>query len=432
MGTSLLVGWLPWTILVLGVAATVYLLGRRERWWWLFVVPLVVILAALSGWIVGGPVSQSIIGQTLLTSDRVWIAVVIAGILLGVGNFFRSTPWRTAIAIVCVVVVTAAAGNQINKSFAQYPTLGDLAGVTAGNQIDGPPTVDAGRTYDALPAGPLTATWTPTGPNIPADGKGVVSDITLPGTTSGFAARPGKVYYPPAYFADNPQPLPVLILMAGQPGNPGDWLSGERVQNIFDPFAAQHRGIAPVVVVVDQLGGDGLGNPMCFDSALGKVDTYLSQDVPHQITTQLRVTTDHSKWAIGGFSNGGTCSFQMVTNHPDVYPSFIDIGGEIEPTIGGHQQSVAAAFGGDEAKFAAVNPMDLLKTRKYPGVAGWFIFGADDVYNTGGPALQSAAQNAGMDTQLWLSPGNGHDWNTVVDGMNHTLPWLAKRTGLTD
>lgn len=38
------------------------------------------------------------------------------------------------------------------------------------------------------------------------------------------------VYYPPAYFADNPEPLPVLILLAGQPGDPGDWFLGDRVR----------------------------------------------------------------------------------------------------------------------------------------------------------------------------------------------------------
>lgn len=431
MGVSLLTGWLPWTILILGVVALGYLLYRTQRWWWVAFVPAAVVVSLALAWLLGGPVSESLIGQSLLTSDRVWIAVIIAGLLLMVGNFVRSTAVRGSVCVLCAILVFAAAGNEINKSFAQYPTLGDLVGDSGAVVIDGPPAVDPSGSYAALPPGPLTQTWTPTGPNIPTDG-GRVSEITLPGTESGFQARTAQVYYPPAYFAENPQPLPVLVLMAGQPGGPGDWLTGQRVQQVFDPFAADHRGIAPVVVVVDQLGGDGLGNPMCFDSPLGNVDTYLSKDVPAGIKKQLVVNPDQKVWAIGGFSNGGTCAFQMAVNHPDVYPSFIDIGGEVEPSNGSHQSTVQAAFGGDEAKFKAVNPMDVLKTKQFPEVSGWFIFGADDgVYSPGGPTLEDAAKKAGMDAQLWLSPGTGHDWNTVIAGMNHVLPWLTQRMELT-
>ena len=85
-----------------------------------------------------------------------------------------------------------------------------------------------------------------------------------------------------------------------------------------------------------------------MDSSLGQVDTYLSQDVPAAIKSQLRVDPDPKHWVFGGFSYGGTCALQMATNHPEEFPNFIDISGEREPTLGTHAQTVNTAFGGDE------------------------------------------------------------------------------------
>ena len=99
------------------------------------------------------------------------------------------------------------------------------------------------------------------------------------------------MFYPPAYFADNPEPLPVLVLIAGQPGDPRDWLAGDRLQSAMDGFAVHHSGLAPVVVVPDALGAQR-ANPICVDSSLARVDTYLSQDLPDAIRGRLRVDPD--------------------------------------------------------------------------------------------------------------------------------------------
>ena len=79
------------------------------------------------------------------------------------------------------------AGNEINKSYVEYPRLGDLLGVARDQWIsDPPPIVRLGDR--ACPRAPLADSWTPTGANIPADG-GKVSTIALPGTMSGFQPR---------------------------------------------------------------------------------------------------------------------------------------------------------------------------------------------------------------------------------------------------
>ncbi len=439
-GASLLDGWLSWTLIVLGLLGAVYLLFRRERWWWLYVVPLVVVVAAVAAWLIGDLGGEKLFAKPLKTSDIVWIGVAIAAIGLAIGYLFRTVWWRKVLAVLAAILVVAAAGNEINKSYEQYPAVRDLFGPSTEDQIGLPPITPVGPSGSVTPsptrpAGPLTTTWTPTGPDIPEDGKGKVSPITIPNTESGFEARPGWVYLPPAYFAQNPQPLPVLVLFAGQPGSPDDWLSGDRVPNVMNEFAAAHNGIAPIVVMPDSIGSE-LANPLCADTSLGNADTYLSKDVPNAIRSQLRVDPDPAHWVVGGFSYGGTCALQMATNHPDIYPNFVDISGELEPTLGsgatGRKQTVDTAFGGDESKFTAINPADLMAKNKYPHSAGWFIWGEGDPENKPEQLkLYAAAQAAGMDVQQWEAPGTGHDWGTVTAGLAHVMPWMATRMNLT-
>lgn len=431
MGVSLQDGWLRLLFAALGLASFAFLLIRPLRWWWIWVVPSVAVVSALGGYLVGEYVGPTITDKPFEAMIDVWIGVMIAAVLLAVGYLFKSRTWQKLLAVPAAILVVVAAANQINTHFVQYPTLGDVFGVSSDQEIAGPPPVDPAdpTTTPTLPPGPLTANWKPAGSQLPSDGKGRTSEIALPGTKSGFQARPGVVYYPPAYFADNPEPLPVLILMAGQPGNPGDFFLGDRVQNIMNDFAAQHSGIAPVVVVPDPLSAE-TGNPLCADAWEGKADTYLSQDVPDGIKKQIRVNPDTKQWVIGGWSAGGTCAFMQATNHPDIYPNFIDISGEYEPSLGTHEETVSKGFGGDEAKFRAVNPVDLLATNKYPGSAGWFIWGSTES-DVDVKRLIPLATAAGMQIQQYESEGNGHDWATVVAGLTQAMPWMATKMNLT-
>jgi S-formylglutathione hydrolase FrmB len=437
-GVSLQSGWLPWTVLAIGGAGVIYLLYRPNRWWWLYLVPIVVVISAAAAWLIGDVGGEKLFAKPLNTSDIVWIAVGLTSIGLAIGFMFGTLWWRKIVAMLSAIVVIAAAGNEINRSYVQFPAVRDLFGVPTLDQVSGlppiPPPPSSAQT-PPFPAGPLTEIWTPTGPDIPTDGRGKISPITISNTQSGFNARPGWVYLPAAYFAHNPEPLPVLVLLHGQPGSPDDWLKGDRVQTLMNDFAAHHNGIAPVVVMPDSLGSE-LANPLCADTSLGKVDTYLAKDVPAAIHTQLRVDPDPRHWVVGGFSYGGTCALQMATNHPDIYPNFIDISGQHEPTLGsgtaGRKQTVDTAFGGDQSKFTAINPADLLASKTYPTSAGWFIWGAaDPETKTAQQQLAAAAQAAGMTIQQWEAPATGHDWDTVVAGLTHAMHWIATQTNLT-
>ena len=250
----------------------------------------------------------------------------------------------------------------MNLVYREYPTLRTTLGLPAVDEIPFTQVPLREQVIAARSGLPLSAVWRPPAGMPDA---GVVTEVTIPATVSGFAARPAWLYLPPAYLSRPRAQLPVLVLLSGQPGSPDDWLDGGQLAQRMDAFAAAHDGLAPVVVMPDHLG-DPLNNPLCMDSRLGNVATYLSVDVPAWVRDTLQVDPKPSGWAIGGFSNGGTCSLQMAVNAPEVYPTFVDISGEAEPTLGDHAATVQAAFGGDEAAFAAVNPLDVLARGSSP------------------------------------------------------------------
>jgi S-formylglutathione hydrolase FrmB len=280
---------------------------------------------------------------------------------------------------------------------------------------------------DARPGQPLESIWHPPR-GMPQ--TGAVYQVRIPGVRSGFPARPGYIYLPPAYLATPRPQLPVLVLLAGQPGDPRNWLDSGRLQALMDGFARRHDGLAPVVVMPDDLGSY-FANPLCLDSRLGKVQTYLTVDVPNWITSHLQVRPPGRGWAIAGLSDGGTCAIQLSTQAPRLYPFFVDISGQAEPTLGSRQLTISKAFGGDAAAFFRVDPIVVLAHTRFPHSAGVFVAGAGDrVYTPQQRKLYLAARQAGMTATFMVLPGR-HDWRVWRGGLEHNLAWLTGRLGIT-
>ncbi|MDN5570445.1 MAG: esterase family protein [Propionibacteriaceae bacterium] len=327
-----------------------------------------------------------------------------------------------------VVAVALAALLAINAHFGAYPTLAAALGVGYRTATMGQLPAAQNDPGDApRPAGPLLASWTPPA-DMPATGQVITAEI--PASDPAFVPRTGLVYLPPAYLTARRPVLPVLVLLAGQPGEPRDWLTAGSLQTTMDAWAMTHEGLAPVVVIPDPLGS-AAANPLCSDAHLGRVATYLQSDVPDSITRNFQVDTDRSRWAIAGLSNGGTCALQVVTRDPTQYHSFLDLSGELHPTLGSEEQTIAQGFGGDRAAYEANDPLTLLGRNTYPGIAGIFSVGADDpAYLPAAQQLDAAARAAGMTTELRTYPG-GHGWNVWSTALSDQLDWLGGRLGIT-
>ncbi|MFZ2512675.1 MAG: alpha/beta hydrolase-fold protein [Gordonia sp. (in: high G+C Gram-positive bacteria)] len=405
------------------------LLARRDRRWLRCAVPVALIVALLLT-VVAGVLIERVwrpFPDALPLLVYVWSGLVLFAVALAVARWTvrERTSRRRALGLlgVCALAVVAAligGAAQINAIYHAYPTVGAVLGVKNYR------TVPFGAALGSSGAPALQTRWTPP-PDLPK--TGAVTAVPIPGAVSKFGAREARVYLPPAYFA-SPRPLlPVLVLMAGQPGSTDDWLVGGRLAEIMDRFAAQHRGLAPVVVLADGTGSQ-FGNPMCVDSHFGNVATYLAVDVPAWVRAHLQIDPNPRAWAIGGLSYGGTCSLQLATTRPDVYPTFLDLSGQAEPTRGGRRRSVNEVFGGNEAAFDRNNPAYLLAHYRFPDSGGAFVVGRDDrTFRPGIEQLYTAARAAGMDVRLSEVPGS-HSFAVWSAGLEMELPWISQRLGL--
>jgi S-formylglutathione hydrolase FrmB len=427
--SSVIHGAIPITIEVLCLAALVVVVSRRpvKRWGLRFAIAAVLGGALGFGlaWYLGDVKND--FGIILAFSTRAWFAAGIAGAAVAGVSLWRAPKWRISVGIVSIVLFGIAATVGINATIGEYPNIADALGINKVHPLH--ISRHFGRGPVATPDRPLWESWHPAA-DMPAKGK--IGTVDIPATASHFAARPAVVYLPPAALASNAPRLPVLIFLGGQPGSPETVLDAGQLPEIMNAFAAAHDGLAPIVVIPDQLGGDAQ-NPMCLDSPLGNVATYLTVDVPNWIKAHLAVQTGAQSWAVGGFSEGGTCSIQLGTKYRSQFGSILDISGQVAPLNGSIDHTIRVGFGGSVAAYrAGTAPALLAAGAPFSTTLGIFAVGQDDAkYGPDTAIVERAARAAKMNVHALVSPGTAHDWFTEQYGLRYGLPILAQQWGLT-
>jgi hypothetical protein len=307
---SLVNGPLPVAVYALAAAALIALVLTRSRRRGLILL-VGAIVGALLGLLIGWLVSDvwNSFGVSLSVPTRLWLAAAVAAVGMAAASFRGARAWRKVVAGCAIPVFLLAGGIGINSDLGEFPTVGELFGQTTVRALVLPaPSVS--------PSGSPSAVWIPPA-NLPL--KGHIGSVVIPAVTSHFAAREAIVYLPPAALIANAPALPVIELLSGQPGAPVNLITAGQLPAILDAYALAHHGLAPIVVIPDQLGAPQ-NNPMCVDSPLGNSASYLTVDVPAWIRAHLHVRSDRSDWAIGGFSQGGTCAIQLGAKFPASSP----------------------------------------------------------------------------------------------------------------
>lgn len=373
------------------------------------------VLGYLACWVVGDLLNAFDVVLTDVT--RMWVALAFAGVALAVTGIVQGGRGRRVLAAVLVPLALLAPALGINVDYAAYPTLNALV------QTDPFPPLDLGSEsgVEAVSATPAPApAWTPP-VGMPAAGR--VGTVRIPGTRSGFPARPAVVYLPPAALTADPPTLPVIISLSGQPGSPSDMFTAGGIAVVLDQYAAAHHGIAPIVVSADQLAVPG-HNTMCVDSSIGNAATYITQDVPAWVTSHLRVTDDHRGWGLVGFSQGATCATQFLSGHPDRFGAALAISSELAPVDRSPQNSADEAFGGSLARWRAAAPSALMAANApFTDTSLWLTAGSNDhAFTASAQHIGKAAERAGIHTTVAFAPGSGHDWNTVHWSLVLELP----------
>jgi poly(3-hydroxybutyrate) depolymerase len=422
---NIVTGPLLFGLFVVSAGLFLYLLVRPPTRLWL--------RTSVSALLVGGTLAVAtwLVLARLLHVIRIplshvvyfWLAATLAGVGVAVVNLWRSRWWRKLTAAMAILVFLVTGTLAINATFGLNRTIGALVGAS---QLDPivltPPT--GGPKLDKT-SRPFWKIWKPP-PGMPLHGQ--VGTAMIPGTLSGFAARPAGIYLPPAALATNPPSLPLVVMMMGQPGNPDPSFAAI----ILDRFAAKNHGLAPIVVVADQLGNPNV-DTLCLNTAeFGNIETYITQDVVNWATTNLPIIHDHRYWTIAGYSNGGQCAMSFIAKHPGLWSNILDISGEEYPGSDSPTGVLNGNFGGDQAAYDAQKPINILAKIKLPGTFGVFTVGSNDGgYIPGIQRTVAAAAAAGMSVVYYEAPNGGHVLPALTDGLQKGFDLLYPRLGLS-
>ena len=346
---------------------------------------------------------------------RIYLAGAVAFFVIAAMVAQKGRRLILVIPAILGVVATAAVVNQIYQS---YPTLRSLD----------PTPVAVGMSYSDFRD--LTEA-----PKINGHDAAALVTLPLDATESKFTHRDAIAWIPPAYFSDPELKLPVIVLLAGNPGSPDQWFNAGGASDTLADYQARHGGVTPIVISVDGTGSFS-ANPLCINSERGQVQTWLAVDVPAGIREKLRVDPDQSRWTIGGLSYGGTCSLQVLVNYPESYGTFLNYSGQAELGTGDHRETVDEYFGGSELSFTRANPADQLAeaikegSTAYTGIAGRFVAGEDDHEAVEDlEKMREVTTEAGMQTEF-LTVHGSHDYKTWRNAFRETLDFAAERGGL--
>ncbi|HEV7623755.1 MAG TPA: alpha/beta hydrolase-fold protein [Amnibacterium sp.] len=410
---------------IAGVLALVLLIplpgvrARRRVWWPVALLAagvgalaasLVVVIVVDVNDVFGAPASLVIRGAA---------AGAGAGVGLAIVNLVRTRWWRKVVAVLMIPLALIAGGLMINRDVAYYPKLGDVFGMTG---------VSALPLAPRKPTGTALSNWLPPA-SMPS--TGTVGTVRIPGTRSHWRGRPAWIYLPPAARVAHPPALPVMIAFAGQPGGPSDVFLAGNLQATLDGIARAHRGLAPVVVVPDQLGSYNV-NPMCVDSPRGNVQQYVLQDVRDWVLRHLPVSSNRNEWTVAGFSQGATCAVQFGSGFPALFGSYLSISPEIGPYNGTLARTLREAFHGSKAAWKAAQPLTIMRKKApYLHTLALYCDGANDTrYAKAMPRLAAASRAAGMRTESAVLPGVAHNWNTGAAGLVWGVPRLLSWWGI--
>ncbi|MCU1415469.1 MAG: S-formylglutathione hydrolase FrmB [Microbacteriaceae bacterium] len=407
-------------------------LGERRRW--AFVAATGGACGALLATLIIILFTQvlNVFGVPLEWDIRGWFIAALAAMGVAVVNLWHSRWWRKVIAVIGVLAFGLTASVAINASYGFNPTVASLLNINVGHKIviskqEQQPVVAAEPNPlkpPPAPPKPLWQTWTPPA-DMPAVGQ--LGTVTVPGTVSGFGARPAYLYLPPAALVADPPTLPIVIAMMGQPGGPD---SANLYLDSLNAIANAHKGLAPIVLTIDQIGSP-LSDPLCIDSPRGHVYTYVITDVLSWVQHNLHVAQGPHNWTVAGYSNGGECALSFGAKHPEFFGSILDVSGEIGPSLGDTATTLRIGFGGDQAFFDREQPVNIMAATHYDDMVAVFTSGSTDTYfGAEQNQAQAAAAAAGMTTVRLVGPGVGHRSDAIKFGFPAGISALYQRWGL--
>jgi S-formylglutathione hydrolase FrmB len=290
---SLMGGWLPFAVQSVTIVALVFATGWRTRCWRVAYVPSSIAIGAIA--MVGASLmleNAGIAGEP--APKQLWVWTTITGFGAGILVLgWRTSRWaRRNAAVFAVSFSLLSTGLVINGWIGYFPTVGVAWNQLANRPLPGQTSLAAVNGMRARGERPST---------------GRLVAIETGSAASGFHHRTEWAYLPPAWFSSSAGPMPAVMMIGGEFNTPADWIRAGEAVSTADSFAGSHGGRAPVLVFVDP-SGNFTADTECVNGVRGNAADHLTEDVVPQVISMLRVSADEARWAVAGFSSGGTCA----------------------------------------------------------------------------------------------------------------------------
>jgi enterochelin esterase-like enzyme len=362
----------------------------------------------------------------LLLSIALAVAAPVGALLLWPrvrGEAGMQVAQRAGLIVGCQLTAVLLAGVALNHEFAFYESWSDLFGQDdqSGSAVERDPS-DVAR--------PGYATSVQHGGQRPPagleriDGRHRVTHEDVTGPRSGVHASI-TVITPPGY-ADPGQVgrhYPVVVFLPGYPGTPSTWLHAIGLQTVMDAEITSGR-VPPFIAVLPAMNVAGTLDTECSDVLGGpRVATWLGDDVPAIVSSQVRTLPMGHDWAVTGYSTGGFCAVKLAFAHPRTYGSAAVIAGYYSPEpLGG----LAGLFGSDPNTLHENDPMWLLTHGKAPAVRVLAVWSARDPSTAGATRAFLAAARPPLELdELRLNQG-GHNTGVWQAVLPRVLTWLGQ------
>ncbi|MGW7683010.1 alpha/beta hydrolase [Kribbella sp. NPDC054772] len=418
MSVSLLSGWFPLVLDVVAAGVLVLAVGWRDRRWRFRVLPCIAGGAALVAFIAAYPGARwTGITDPLPFSVWLWFGLAVAALIVLAAGWRTAQWWRRGTAVLAAALAALVCANGVNQFVGYYPTIDSAVNDWTNTPLPGQVSM-AGIAHDAGSK------------KLPAAGRLVA--VNIPATFSHFHHRQELVYLPPAWFGGGRHrpALPVVELVGGERGGPGDWVRLGNAVQVSDAYAHQHHGWAPILVFADATARFD-DDTECVNGPRGNAADHLDQDIPRYIERTFGAAKDPRQWAVAGFSMGGTCSLDLVVEHPNVFDHFVDISGDLVPYTSTPAASLQDLYGGNVALEKANEALLVMHAHgKYTNVNGLFLTSTEELrHQHEAEELSKAAAKVGIWSRVEISPGT-HVWQFAAPAFASAYPWLANQLAL--
>jgi len=296
-----------------------------------------------------------------------------AAVALLWGRWPQRAAWPARVIGLLLVMVVGAgyAATLVNRAFGFYSTAGDLLASSALTYRP-PQSFQVTRQPGADGVEVDQAEWLKAGQAKAETGHGIMLPVRMVGHRSGLA-RHGFVYLPATWFLDPGVSLPLVEMLHGYPGSPGNFGGQLGIVDILDHEIAARR-MPPAIAVFPNTYQHGRASE-CVDAITGERDeTYLAVDVPDDVQATFGTSGGRSLGLLG-YSEGGFCAVNLGLHHPDRVAAAVSLAGYF---TAGTDTGTKSLYGHMRGALLRNSPVWWVRHRAPTGPALLLVAGGDD------------------------------------------------------